>query len=334
MLFRLLEDYNLKNPRTPADLVEYRSPLVPKSFHVGTYKAKIENGNIVWEDTGFAAKDPLRVSDFRVLQEFAALGNRTDEQLLRFAQRYGPLRLCKHGFAFGHRGKDFTTRCYESDDRGDDLAPGQSVRLIWSASESVEAWRRYVRRAKGIVTIAANLRQDPPVEVNDWSWIADGIPSTHLRHPLGPLLALSKEDPLVAVLATQPHGTHEEQRRTLSLAVNHWLDECEIGISIEWPQSGIDFRIGRSDPHGRGSSLLIVIGVQLLRAVLRQKSFVWCSECGSPYVPKRWPRVGQRHYCEQCGRSAVLRNSQRKFREKSKSDLGKKEQQNEQTRQE
>lgn len=316
----------MQNPRTPADLAGSRSPLIPKGLRVETCKARIEDGRIVWEHIGgLAAGQFLKVSDFTLLQEFTGLGNADDAQLLRFAQKYGPLHLCKHGFAFGHRERDFNLRCYASDIEEEDLTRGTCAR------ESVEGWRRYIRRAKGILTVATKLRDGRRASTNDWSWILDGIPSANAEDPLASLLTLRKEDalaanPLLAVLAAQPRRTLPEQRQVLALAVNHWLDECEIGVSIEWPQSGIDFRIGRSDPFGLGSSLLIAIGVQLLRAVLRQESFVWCSTCGYPYPPKRWPRAGEMHYCQRCGRAAALRNAQRKFREKRNSAPGQKEQ--------
>ena len=189
------------------------------------------------------------------------------------------------------------------------------------ARESIAGWLRYSRRAKGILTVAAKLRQEQHVTKNDWEWLFDGVTADKNERPFDALRRMRKEDSLaanhlIAVLAAHPRNTIAQQKRTVALTVNHWLDECQAGVSIEWEGSGVDFRIGRSDPLGRGTSVLIAIGVQLLRAVLRQENFVWCSACGSPYAPKRQPRAGENHYCEECGRSTAVRMAQRRFQKR------------------
>lgn len=297
------------------DLPDGRSPLVPTDILVGMGAPQIENDYIVWKSTGKVSQ--LRnqsAKDLKLVQDFASLVGGDEKRLLGFAQKYGPLLLCKHGFALGHR-SPVNERCCESYSTPEAITRGEFAR------EPVWAWLRYARRARGVHDVAAKLRDDRRASNADWAWLLDGIPADYYESPLDALLAMRKEDPLAAnplivVLAAQPRTSLAEQKATLALVVNHWLDECEAGVSIDWSKSGVDFRIGRSDPLGRGNSVLIAIGVQLLRAVLRHESFVWCSVCGWPYEPKRWPRAGENHYCRECGRSAAIRIAQRKFREK------------------
>lgn len=286
-----------------------RSALASKVvFDRTRTKARIEDAHIVWDPpNGFASGHGAEPPD-RLVYDFAGLTIRTDEQLLRFAGKYGPLHLCKHGYALGHRQGDFNTRCYELDTGYEDLAPGQCFRLKWLARESIEAWRRYIRRAAGILTVTDRLHGDKRANQDEWSWLLDGTKE-----------GLLASNPLIVALAAQPHRTLRDQRKTLAFAVNHWLDECGVGISIAWPQSGLDFRLGPSNPFGLGhSSLLTAIGVQLLYAVLRQARMFWCSDCGGPYPPKRWPRDGENHFCEDCGTKAAAKFAAREYRERQR----------------
>lgn len=273
----------------------------------------------MWGVTGDPAERVHTATDFRLLQSFSRLADASDERLLQFAQRYGPLGLCKHGFALGHRDMR-NLRCYRGNIEADDITRGQC------AKESLVGWRRYISRARGILAVEIDLRKDRRVNADGWAWLLDGIPTTHSSNPLKALVSARKEDslasnPLIVALAAQRRQTLPEQKRVLAQTVNHWLDECEVGVSLDWSGPGIEFRLGLSDPLGRGTpSLLIAIGVQLLRAVLRQESFVWCSDCGSPYAPDRWPRAGELHYCQDCGRKAANRIAQRRYKQRQKTE--------------
>jgi hypothetical protein len=313
-------------PPTPRSVS--RSPLVAMIVHDGTRtEARIEEAHIVWAPPNRPPTDEVATAPpERLVYDFAGLANRSDDQLLRFANKYGPLRLCKHGFALGHRQRNFNLRCYESDTgQPEDLPSGTFFRLKWSARESIEAWRRYIGRAAGILSVSDRLHEGQRATQDEWAWLLDGIPAGDHEYPFRALLAMRKEDvlasnPLIATLAAQPHLTLPQQRRTLAVAVNHWLDECGVGISINWRPSGIDFSLGPSNPFGLGNSgLLAAIGVQLLSGVLRQTRMVWCSDCGKAYPPERWPRDGENHFCPDCGTKAANRIAAREYRKRRKS---------------
>jgi hypothetical protein len=248
---------------------------------------RIEDDHIVWEtNRDLAAR---RVAERRVpfgsrLEAFAGLANRNNDQLLGFAEKYGPLGLCRHGFAMGHRKRDFNARCYESTIGLEDLhvtrGPGD-LRPFPRARESLEAWRRYIRRANGILAVADELYSEGRADKKHWSWLFDGIPTEETvaatntlstliaaRHtnplaadlstyPLSALLAASKGDsiaanPLIVVLAAQRRDTPAAQKQTLACTVNHWLDECGVAIAVDWSGSVVDFRLAPSHPLGFG----------------------------------------------------------------------------------
>jgi hypothetical protein len=302
-----------------SDLEDAPSPFVSRDLRVRPFVVRIADDHIIWDFTPDPTERVYPTSDFRLLQAFARLATAPDDSLLRFAQTYGPLGLCKHGFAIGHR-DPHNQRCYDTGIGPEDLTRRRM------GKESIQAWRRYAGRARGIVAVSAELRKQRRATADDWSWLLQGIPPAHAAQPLEALLTAKRGDaiaanPLVVALAAQKPRTLLEQRRALSRVVNHWLDESEIGVVLEWSGPGIDLRLGKSNPWGLGSpSPLVVIGIQLLRAVLRQESFVWCSECGSLYPPKRAPRAGEQHYCQECGRAAANRIAQRKFRERHSSE--------------
>jgi len=195
-------------------------------------------------------------------------------------------------------------RCYRRGIDADDITRGRS------AMESLVGWRRYIGRARGILAVETDLRKERRVNAAGWAWLLDRKEDNSLA-----------ANPLVVALAAQRRQTLAEQKRVLAQTVNHWLDECEVGVSLDWSGPGVEFRLGLSDPLGRGTpSLLIAIGVQLLRATLRQESFVWCSDCGSPYRPDRWPRAGELHYCQECGRKVANRIAQRRYKQRRKTE--------------
>lgn len=275
-----------------------------------------EDGHIVWEwPTSIKGFHTRSFPGSVLIEEFVGLAGRTDDVLLRFARKYGPLGLCEHGFAMGHRDR-FNKRCYSLDYGVEDINNGVHAR------EPVHGWRRYIARANGILTVAAILREQKATE-DEWSWLFDEIPrnrtkATHVEQILGvkgyklvsfgtedprPYLALltgRKEDrlmsnPLIAVLATHRRDTLRKQRQALAAVLNHWLDECETGINVSWSEPGVDVGLGISAPLGGGNRLLVAIGAQLLDAVVNRDTYSRCDSCHGTYKPARRPRAGQKH---------------------------------------
>lgn len=65
---------------------------------------------------------------------------------------------------------------------------------------------------------------------------------------------------------------------------------------------------------GERSDLFGALGLQLMFAMSGSGGFVTCSGCGAPYAPRRQPIAGRRHHCQDCGRTAAIRDAQTRFR--------------------
>ncbi len=278
------------------------TPASIKSIRPSTERVSIEEGQIIWRtETDLKKVRELysrrAVSGSQLLDDFLGLGNRDEKALRTFARKYGPLGLCKHGFALGHRSRDFG-RCHELDWQS-------GIR----AREPVNGWWRYISRAEGALTVADNLRRGRKTEEADWSWLYEGIPRNRRRNfrfelevqghrrvvpdgaRLWPLATLQEgdplaENPLLAGLAAQKRSTLKEQKQVLANVLNQWLDEGETGLSVAW-KSEIDVRLGVSHPLGIGNRLLTSIGVQLLSQVLLQRPRVRCDICHRIFPPKK-----------------------------------------------
>ncbi len=278
-------------------------------MHPRTDRVSIEDGQIIWRAEKnlekldkVSERRPLPAS--QLLDDFLALANGDQKALRTFARKYGPLGLCKHGFALGHRNRHMV-RCYEV------VAPEPGIRV----REPVDAWWRYVSRAYGVLTVWQQLTAGRKAKEDDWSWLFDGIVKDRRNDfrledvvdvpkvqrlkvldgdspkRLWPIMTLQlgdpvAEHPLVAMLACQKRDSLKEQRELLADVLNHWLDECETGPCVTW-KSDVDVRLGASDPQGIRNHLLTSIGVLLLSEVLRRQPHVRCDFCNHRFQPKK-----------------------------------------------
>lgn len=318
------------------------APIITgKKVPISTRGVAIEDGYIVWRtdenNRRGKALEPYKPVGSELLDEFIFLADKPPDLLLRFARRYGPLGLCKHGCAIGHRKSDFNTRCYELAYGTEDIARGVRAR------ESVEAWGRYIARADGMLIVAGKLHEREKTTDQDWSWLYDVIPqpehdlarrwdkaTAQLRffgareaRPYVALLTANKASPLAAcplyaVLAAHKRDTPNRQKQALSGAVNFWLDECETGLCLSWPASGIELTLGVADPLGRGNRLLVAIGAQLIHAISQKSGYVRCYYCTRSFKPFRKPREPERPCCGDApclARASRMRQSEFKLRQ-------------------
>lgn len=327
-------------PNTPLPFIARSLLLHPELL------VRIEHDHIVWETDVGRVMRPVgnrRVPFSSLLAAFTRLADKAPDQLLEFARRFGPLGLCRHGSAMGHRVQ--SERCYDSTLKREGLIAtrGKGDLTPWPvAKESIDAWRRYVRRANGILTIARELHLDRRARKQEWESLAEG-------------------SPFIAVLMSRSISTVADQKRTLAGVLNFWLDECQVTLALDWSGPVIDFRLAPSHPAGfsaigplrsdpipedikqwsalRGRTIvrpleigvLGAIGAELLWAVMQREGLVRCSACSGWYDPKeprkgrkgpgRWPRAGENHFCQACGQKAKNRFAQRKYRAKRKGEI-------------
>lgn len=285
-------------------------PHPSKPLDVWSQDVRIENKFLIWNFEHAPGTNLFEDKRLTILRKFIRLANGSNEKILAFAREYGPLGLCRCGVSFGHRDRD-GNRCY----RTYPARKKPKVHPPYLTRESIDGWRRYIKWAKGILTVARKLHRDEKANDMDWAWVMDlGSNCTNYPHIIS--LASNLENaPLSA-------NTLIDQKQRLSKVVNYLLDECEVGPSITWCKQNIKVAFGLRTPFGFGNRLLDAIVVQLFGAVLRVEGLANCSVCGIPYRPTRSPREGENHYCEDC-KSSTNKIAKRKTRAKGKGVLTK-----------
>jgi hypothetical protein len=202
-----------------------------------------------------------------VLHRFLSAGVSTPKDILAFATRYGPLRLCrKHGHPIMY--------CVSTG-----LAGGK----CWVARpESLMYWKYYSRHARAIVRIANALRGLVGETDQDWAV----------------LLYHGRQD-IEKMRRSTPAGESPwDHWAVLSREIQRWLQWGGVKPWFEWTKG----RQPSLDPVGDG--LFGAIAKHLAFQVLGSGSAI-CFECGTPYKPTRKPRSDQRNFCLRCRKNKV-----------------------------
>jgi hypothetical protein len=220
----------------------------------------------------------------RILDGFLRLADATDEQITKFAKRWGPLYLCEHGLPASHNPEydehTFfpTPRCEPEDFTGR------------AGSESLDAWRVLSRKANAIVHLAQALGAAKRGASKDWQTL---IPS--LRDDA------SYEPPAPALL--------------LALLANRWVRDAQIHLLVKIRQGVPVLRYGSDDIFGYGA-LFGALGIQLLLRITGPQAEVPCSACGAPYKPSRRPAASKANYCPKCGHPEAVRRAKFAMRQR------------------
>ena len=224
-----------------------------------------------------------------LLNRFIRLAIASPEKILAFARRWGMLRICRHGVPASHNQPVgwLPTANYFSPvplcGPVPLLAPpdphiyGAAAKKQFIEgdlfSESIEDWRAFARLARSMLRVAEQLHNEKIGDRADWFFVT-----------LPPISTREEEESLI-----------DFGRRQLGENVQHWLYLGGIGPTFYW-EGGVSpaFRL---DPQG----LFGVLAMQLALTISRTDGFYSCSACGQVYTPSRKPRLGEPHYCPDCG---------------------------------
>lgn len=263
--------------------------------------------------TGTAGEPPFKLEDYKnptpnpnlhgLLDEFVKLADRRPEDILTFAQRWGVLGLCEH------------------------LVPEASCshgcRDNWL--EPISAWRNYARRVQAILLVASKLHEGRVGAETDWSVILGvageppvgwwdklqmGLPA--LRESLAYIPLLDTEQSLQVEFGTSKVSVMTEfskvadQKFLLGMIVDSILYLSGARLVFTWASGEPEISISP------GGSLFAALASQLTFAVARSEGIALCAACSSPYIPRRKPQVGRRHYCPNCGSTAAKRDHARR----------------------
>lgn len=254
----------------------------------------------------------------RMLTEFLRLGQESSpsERVVEYARRWGTLHICKHGLPASHT-RNPEEWC-EAWSFPDELEPEAE---FW---EPVGVWRHFARQARGYLAIADRLhggqigRQEDWQIVHEWRHWPNGRGSgkglwAFSDRPTNPSQTIDLgtgklKDPHQAYTVPWWRQTVDEDWSMVVEGVEEtWLSYGDVRPSLSLSDGTPRIRLG-------GGGLFGALAVQLMMNVCRTAGIALCSECGIAYLPKRRPRVGNRHYCQDCGKKPAQRNASREYR--------------------
>lgn len=150
-----------------------------------------------------------------------------------------------------------------------ELAPSQG-------RERLRHWLRWAQRARALLRTSAALHRSEEPNPEDWS----------------KLLAMHDA---AGWLVDQSAG---ELRDVVGGIVDDWLRRARLSVRFRWDKEQPDIELASADAFG-------AVGRQLAFALARVDGFATCAGCGTPFVPDRRPRQGERSWCAECKKRSV-----------------------------
>jgi hypothetical protein len=254
-----------------------------------------------------------RVQTEQLLDQFIALsgGLRVPDDVLSFAECYGPLYLCdRHGIAAYHMPLLMNQGALgpapiSTDEpfKYDWCGPRLDSRKPGNLSEPIEGWFKLANRASSLLSAAnmVRLHGDAPPEL--WEQV-DGYKGSFEQKSGARWRYL--DDP------------HER----LAANLQKWLVTADVHFRVEAQGKSLTASLG---PSPLTSSSFALIAIQLLLAIMRSEGLASCSSCAMPYVLNRRPlsgrRIGsqaaKRNYCQNCREAGMpRRDASRDYRDR------------------
>jgi hypothetical protein len=207
-----------------------------------------------------------------MLDNFVRLHNASG--ILRFAKRYGVLRICEHMLPASHSAAvpDFYTRA--------SCEPlGHDARRC----EPLSGWFGFAEQARGMLKIAAALNMGKPGAKSDWLAVLQ-------QHPDAAEWAKDLDE--------QPDVRLHQQH--LAMHVDFWLAIAQPTFRLDWPK-------------GRNQPALILqattfghIALGLAASIAAQAGVSVCDGCSRVFVASdRKPRIDRRNFCDPCKDNGV-----------------------------
>ena len=291
-----IKAFSVKSPpkrmrwRPPRELIPLKGPLgshLPLTRSRLPAQVRLDGDRLVWTPPSREAEREPAVSEGLLL---AFLKIRDADGVLRFAQRYGVLAICEHGWPASHRPipyphpyalqrgaegilyylpeNNVTGFTQEYEPVSWCVPLGSDGGQPW---EPVARWLHFVGQASTILNLAAVLNGSRPRRAGQAAW--EGLFDVRVAQRC----------------AGQPV---EEQRRLLAACVEEWLALGRPILRLSWSE--------RMPQISIAAGTFGLLASQLAAAVMGRSRMAWCSECGNPYSPERKPQTGRRNYCPDC----------------------------------
>jgi hypothetical protein len=230
---------------------------------------------LTWHPNGFLGKPMLRAVQPgpRLLEDFVELADRTPEEILRYARRWGVLELCDHDQPACHAHLQCVPR-------------GTGTRYL----EPVSCWYKYAALFGSLLRIASNLADERPGLDADWEIVINALDQVqnpfYQRRGLGPDLDKLQVilNSLISMSGVKPFLFRERGK---------WSVNFSGGFVI-------------------ACGLFGALVCRLMLAATCTQGLGVCSACGRGYLPSRRPNPNRRSYCDTCRRDKIpVRDAQR-----------------------
>jgi hypothetical protein len=205
----------------------------------------------------------------------------SDEEIMKFARRWGVLELCVHVLPACHS-QDCLPMSYDKQ----------------RYCEPPGAWRRHAGMMYTLLTLASQVLQGKVRSPIDWDCVTGLFP--HFRDaPLFQLTGLRAE------------------RQKLESVLNILSAAAGVRPIVRF-ENAIP-RVELIGGFRLGCGLYGALVAELMLACVASDGVDFCSNCGMPYAPSRRPNHARRHYCQKCREDGVpLRDAARAYRSRSK----------------
>jgi len=222
-----------------------------------------------------------------LFERFLSLHEGNDDEILAFAQSYGPLNLCKHNLPAAH--DDFGGPCKAT------------------GIEPLDQWRGWSRRCKALLDIGSKLHHSfghLPSE-KDWSnflvlpqMVAGG--TTEIQE-IDELAGTSRR-------IRTPHRAKSRAEQRVQYAkvfTDHfrWTGVRPLFLWSDKPQVTVAVRFG----------LLSAVILQVANAVVGGRFFT-CDYCGAAHERERAPKLNHKAMCATCRRQRADKTHARELR--------------------
>jgi len=240
---------------------------IPRLFDVSVEEGD-ESGPVLVCRSGAQPCEPLVVTDMTgLLPAFAKLAEAEPERVAKFANHWGVMGFCEHGFP---QSRPFTV-----------VAHSHSPKCKPTLREPVEQWKQVARSARAIMAIAVNLHRGREGRPEDWEVIYEGLRPKHL---------LTWDE----LIQAKEHWEAREWQKLQSV-LDYWLDLGGVRPRVKWDlylprgEWGLHVELG-------ADGLFPNIARQLVFTCARHDGVALCRGCSDPYALLH----GNQKFCPTC----------------------------------